>query len=217
MTNISIIKQDFPKYFEILSCMAFLNGENISHDLIQALFGNDSEEDIQSSLNNLAEKSLIIDNNDSVFIEQSKQNEIIELIDNETKINIINNIVYTLNNLLTDDDIQDLRITHEIKTLDLFKHVVKIHQIYWSFTYKSSYSAELVKKLGSLNEDYFLKYEDALNNYNDVLTIYESILPANDISIPDIYNNIGAVYAKLGANDKALNYYNQALSLYEGC
>ena len=64
MTNVSIIKQDFPKYFEILSCIAFLNGENISHDLIQALFGNDSEEDIQSSLNNLAEKSLIINNND---------------------------------------------------------------------------------------------------------------------------------------------------------
>ena len=62
--------------------MAFLNGENISHDLIQALFGNDSEEVIQSGLNDLAEKSLIIDNNDSFLIEQSKQNEIIELIDN---------------------------------------------------------------------------------------------------------------------------------------
>lgn len=214
-SRIDALRKGHPKAFEVLSYLAFLDGNNISIELLKALLANDSEEVLDEAIDYLSNEGLIIKDTD-LIVELSVQKETADLVEKDVRTFILNNIVYVLNNLLTEDDIQDLRFTHELRILNLFKHVVRIHQNFWINTYKSDYSAEVLKKLGTLNEEYLLKYEDALNNYHDVLVIYESILPANDISIPDIYNNIGAVYAKLGANDKALNSYNQALMLYEG-
>jgi tetratricopeptide (TPR) repeat protein len=215
-SRLAKIKQDFPQSFLTLSYLAYLDASSITVDQVNEFFSSESSDFTENVLNQLMNDSLITKNNKDIFIDPLVQKETVELIDKETKIIIINNIVYSLNNLITDDDIQDLRFTNEQRVLKLFKNVVKIHQNFWENTYKSEYSAELIKKLGNLNEEYFMNFDQALNNYHDVLAIYEAILPANDLRIPDLYNNIGAVYAKLGINEKALNTYNQALMLYEG-
>ena len=114
------------------------------------LFTQDKIEVIDEALDHLASESLIINEND-IIVESSIQEETLQLIEKETKTFILNNIVYYLNHILTDDDISDLRVTHEIRIINLYNHVVKIHKNYWQNTFKSDHSAELVKKLGTIN------------------------------------------------------------------
>lgn len=168
--------QENRKAFDLLSYMAYLNGDNISFQLIRKLTAKSNkqsnsklkDQELVKNLNyleQLAEISLI--GNGRYAINEITQIEILKryLLKENKEIEIINRIVNCLNESLP---FQTRHLTEN--SVELFEHSTKIVQFRWKDQLENRKYLELKTKVAFIYRNIFKKNLIALNYYESLLT-----------------------------------------------
>jgi len=212
-----LLLEENPKAYEILSYMAYLNGNSISLNLIVSLLldktenSEKDEDELSEGLKYLAVNSEIMINDDegTYSIHETTQNEIIKTTIMKEKDNdIMDKIIKVLNNLINIDDNQ---VKLEPKEEELLNHSIKILKLRWNCL--NEHQLEILNKIVNIYRKILLKHKIVLDYYEKILNIRKEKLIANHPDIATSYFNVAEVYHFKADYDKALEYYSKSLEI----
>jgi hypothetical protein len=201
--------QENRKAFDLLSYMAYLNGDNISFNLIKKLLINSprdtkqksKEDELVKNLNYLIQLSEISKTGKWRYaVNELTQIEVLKryLLKENKEIEIINRIVECLNESMPS---QMTQLTEQ--NVEMFEHSAKILKLKWKDQFKSRNYIELKTKVAFIYRYIFKKNRVALNYYENLLSqdclgVLETVL---------IYVEIGDLFLNQNDFTRALDQY----------
>ena len=158
-----LIKNEFSLSFEVLNILAYLNGQNVSFELLKSIFISENDDLIRALDYLVKHGEICVNQRGEYSINEISQYEFKKLAHFSVSIeDLFERIVLALNSLIFEDDLSVNNLNE--KTLNLInqsKHVLK-----YETRMKSSNKNvnELLKKIGLVNEEYFQKSSQTAPN-----------------------------------------------------